>query len=222
MGSQNDINNDVDVAHRPKLRRGSYMVASAMALSLAASAPITCAFPTPGPQRPPLSVNKGPQKYHTSISSNNAAFCSSYTIFNGCHSSSTRSAASSHRLQAKSKDASEQEEFQRSLLAAQLTQEQKDTHIKQENERNEIITKQISQEKADLKERVKEVKAAVKDIGSSAKNLGGAVISNSTTVVKEAVVDVGRNAKNLGGAVVLKGPGIFKRVLTLLATGEMR
>ena len=82
--------------------------------------------------------------------------------------------------------------------------------------------KQIYREKEKLQSAVKEVQEAAQNVTLSAKNLGGAVISNSTEV-KDAVVDVSQSAKSLGGAVITKGLGIVTRFLTtLLATHEFR
>lgn len=122
-------------------------------------------------------------------------------------------------LRAKSDD---QDEFQRSLLAAKIANDIKGTVVKEENHRQERVEKQIYREKEKLQSAVKEVQEAAQNVTLSAKNLGGAVISNSTEV-KDAVVDVSQSAKSLGGAVITKGLGIVTRFLTtLLATHEFR
>jgi len=120
-------------------------------------------------------------------------------------------------LQATSKD---QQEFQRSLLEAKIANDIKDTHVKEEQQRNEVVNEKIDQEKEELQVAVKEVTEAVKEVSKSAVNLGGAVISN-TTEVKDAVKGVSKSTKNLGGVFVTV-PLIFRRFLTLLATREMR
>lgn len=115
-----------------------------------------------------------------------------------------------------------QDEFQRSLLAAKLANDIKGTTVKEESHRQERAEKQIVQEKAELKTAVKEVQEAAQNVTQSARNLGGAVISNSTEV-KEAVVDVSESAKSLGGAVILNGLGIITRFLsTSLGSQEFR
>jgi hypothetical protein len=122
-------------------------------------------------------------------------------------------------LRAKSDD---QVEFQRSLLAAKIANDIKGTVVKEENHRQERVEKQIYLEKEKLQSAVKEVQEAAQNVTLSAKNLGGAVISNSTEV-KDAVADVSQSAKSLGGAVITKGLGIVTRFLTtLLATHEFR
>ena len=122
-------------------------------------------------------------------------------------------------LRAKSDD---QDEFQRSLLAAKIANDIKGTVVKEENHRQERVEKQIDREKEKLQSAVKEVQEAAQNVTLSAKNLGGAVISNSTEV-KDAVVDVSQSAKSLGGAVITKGLGIVTRFLTtLLATHAFR
>ena len=136
-------------------------------------------------------------------------------------SNSARVAAASS-LRAKPTQADELEEFQRSLLEAKLANDKKDTHVKEEKQRNEIVEKQIGQEKEYLQDAVKEVKEAVQNITSSAKSLGGAVIT-APTEVKEAAKGVSKSAKNLGGAFIKKGPGIFGRLFTVsFATSEIR
>ena len=66
--------------------------------------------------------------------------------------------------------------------------------------------------------------SAVYSLYRTAKDLGGAVIKKHTmaTGLKDAVKDVSKSAKNLGGTFLMKGPAIFTRPFTLLATGEMR
>lgn len=229
MNSQNDVSKKAD---RPN--RCSYLLLSAIALLAVLNSDVS-AFPTPGRQHHYLSTKGSTATNFVSHgSTNHAAFCSSYTGLKsytkppfsnyGCQSlSTTRSSAAAAMvaLNARSNKDTEQEEFQRSLLEAKIANDIKGTTVKEENQRIEIVTKQIDQEKKDLKVAVKEVKEAVKGVSQSAKNLGGAVISNSTEV-KEAAKDVSKSAVNLGGAFLTKGPGIFGRLFTLLATGELR
>lgn len=112
-----------------------------------------------------------------------------------------------------------QDDFQRSLLAAKIANDIKDIVVKEENYRQERVEKQIVKEKEKLKTAVKEVQEAAQNVSLSAKNLGGAVISN-TTEVKEAVVDVSQSAKTLGGAVITNTPRIITRSLTTLLGSE--
>lgn len=121
-------------------------------------------------------------------------------------------------LQAKSNSGG-QDDFQRSLLAAKIANDIKDIVVKEENYRQERVEKQIVKEKEKLKTAVKEVQEAAQNVSLSAKNLGGAVISN-TTEVKEAVVDVSQSAKTLGGAVITNTPRIITRSLTTLLGSE--
>ncbi|KAL7534383.1 hypothetical protein ACHAXR_008543 [Thalassiosira sp. AJA248-18] len=204
-------------ADRPPRRRCMYLSVSAIVLSLALNSQVTGAFPTRGPHRS-LSVTVGSHSInHRPIS---GAFCSSYTGVKGYTNLPSKGCQwkRSAALPAKSKD---EEEFQRSLLEAKIANDIKHTTVKEEKQRNEVVAKQIGQEKADLKVAAKEVKEAAREVSQSAKKLGGAVISNSTEV-KEAVQEVSKSAKNLGGAFLTKAPGIFTRLFTLLATTEMR
>ena len=107
------------------------------------------------------------------------------------------------------------------MLEAKIANDIKDTVVKEEKQRIEVVTKKIDQEKEELEVAVKEVKEAVKEVSQSAINLGGAVIS-SNTEMKEAVQGVSQSAKKVGGAFIKKVPKIFRRSFTLLATGEMR
>lgn len=112
------------------------------------------------------------------------------------------------------------EEFQRSLLEAKIANDIKSTIVKDEQERNEIVTKKIDQEKEELEIAVKEVKEAVVEVSQSAVNLGGAITGTNST--REAAKEISKSAVNLGGAFITRGPGLFKRLVTLLATGEFR
>lgn len=209
--------NVINQAKRPRHRCCSFFSAPSIALLLVISAQFTSAFPTPGHHRPVLVKGSGHFTNHRSIS---GAFCSSYAGFkgnaglpsDGCQS------ARSVVLQATSKD---KIEFQRSLLEAKIANDIKDTVVKEEKQRIEVVTKKIDQEKEELEVAVKEVKEAVKEVSQSAINLGGAVIS-SNTEMKEAVQGVSQSAKKVGGAFIKKVPKIFRRSFTLLATGEMR
>lgn len=212
MHSHDDAINQAD---RPRYHhRYSFLSVPTILFLAVINARTTSAFPTPRP----LSVKVGSHSInHKSI---NGSFCSSYAGFKDCTEfpSNGRRSMSSVILQAKQKD----KEFQRSLLEAKIANDIKNTNVKEENERNEVVAKQIDQEKEELKGAVKEVKEAAKGVKKSAKNLGGAVISNSTEVVIGAVQEVSLSATNLGGALISKGPGIFTRLCTLLATSQMR
>lgn len=71
------------------------------------------------------------------------------------------------------------------------------TEIEEEiQQEQEAVSQQIEQEKEELQAAVKEVKDAVVEVSQSAKNLGGAVISN--------------------------GPGIFAKFFKLWVSEEMR
>eukprot|EP00578_Thalassiosira_sp_NH16_P002987 CAMPEP_0181138236 /NCGR_PEP_ID=MMETSP1071-20121207/34138_1 /TAXON_ID=35127 /ORGANISM="Thalassiosira sp., Strain NH16" /LENGTH=680 /DNA_ID=CAMNT_0023225057 /DNA_START=254 /DNA_END=2295 /DNA_ORIENTATION=+ len=183
------------------------------------------AFPLPGPHRAlSASATGGSRPTHQNYksTSNNGAFCPSYSGLNDgtqFHSHGRPSARSAVLLQLTQKD---QQEFQRSLLEAKLANDIKHTNDKEEKQRNEVVAKQIDQEKEELQDAVKEVKEAVVEISQSGKNLGKAVVSNTTEVVKEAVVEVSQSAKNLGGAFIKKLPPIVTRWCTLLATSEIR
>lgn len=126
-----------------------------------------------------------------------------------------------------SRYAAEQEEFQRSLLEAKIANDIKHTEVTEEKERLEVVSKQIDEEKEELQVAVEEVKVAAREVSQSAKDLGGAVTaviggSSSKKSKTQAVKEVSKSTVNLVGASLTKGPGIFTRLFTLLATGEMR
>jgi len=197
MHSQDDVINQAD---RPRHHRYSFFLSAPAILCLTViNARATCAFPTPRP----LSVKVGSQ----SISG--GSVCSYHTTFKNCREfpSHGRRSMSSVILQIQRKD--QQEEAQRSLLEAKLANDIKNTNVKEEIQRNEVVAKEIEKEKEELQGAVKEVKEA-------AKSLGG-VISN-TAEVKGAVVGVSQSAKNLGLGLGL----IFTRLCTLCATSQMR
>jgi hypothetical protein len=123
-------------------------------------------------------------------------------------------------LRARSAQRDEEEVFQRSLLEAKIANDIKDTIIKDERQRNEVVAKQIGQVKEELQEAVQEVKEAVQEVSQSAKSLGGAVIGSASTV--EAAREYARSAVNLGGAFVGSAPRIFANLVKLSATSETR
>jgi hypothetical protein len=122
-------------------------------------------------------------------------------------------------LRARSAQKDEQD-FQRSLLEAKIANDIKNTIVKDERHRNEVVAKQIGQEKEELQDAVNEVKEAVQEISQSAKSLGGAVIGSASK--SEAAREVSKSAMNLGGAFVSSLPKIFARLVTLCATSETR
>eukprot|EP00571_Detonula_confervacea_P008513 CAMPEP_0172312864 /NCGR_PEP_ID=MMETSP1058-20130122/18699_1 /TAXON_ID=83371 /ORGANISM="Detonula confervacea, Strain CCMP 353" /LENGTH=723 /DNA_ID=CAMNT_0013026419 /DNA_START=227 /DNA_END=2398 /DNA_ORIENTATION=- len=212
MYSHDDGNKPAD---RPRYHRYNFLSAPAILFLAVINARATSAFPTPLSHRP-LSVKGGSHSInHKSISG-----CSSYAGFKDCTEfpSNGRRSMSSVILQAYQK---EQKEFQRSLLEAKIANDIKSTNVKEEKQRNEVVAKQIDQEKEELRDAAKEVKEAAKGVSKSAKNLGGAVISNTTEVI-EAVQEVSQSAKNLGGAFISRVPILFTRLCTLLATSQMR
>ena len=114
----------------------------------------------------------------------------------------------------------EEEVFQRSLLEAKIANDIKDTIIKDERQRNEVVAKQIGLVKEELQDAVKEVKEAVQEVSQSAKSLGGAVIGSAST--KKAAREYAKSALNLGGAFVGSAPKIFANLVKLSATSETR
>jgi hypothetical protein len=113
-----------------------------------------------------------------------------------------------------------QEDFQRSLLEAKIANDIKNTIIKDEQQRNNIVSSSIAQERVELQDAVNEVKEAVQDISASAITLGVSVIGPDS--VMDAAVGVSKSAINLGGAFVTTVPKIFTRLFTLCATSETR
>ena len=174
--------------------------------------------------------NRGPVS-----DSHRSAFQSPYGYLNGRRNSiesikhghqstkrSTISKRSTALYQTYRKDKDEQaEEFQRSLLEATIANDIKDTLVKDEIERNTIVNQKIHEEKLELKTAAREVKEAVVNVTQSAKDLGGAVLSDEKCT-KEAAKSISKSAVNLGGAFLVKGPNLLKRLVTLLATGEFR
>jgi len=188
------------------------------------------AFPTHQLSQHKLMANRGP------VSSHRSAFQSPYGYLNGRRNSiesishdynqSTRRSTITKRstalYQTYRKDKDEQaEEFQRSLLEATIANDIKDTLVKDEIERNTIVNQKIHEEKLELKTAAREVKEAVVNVTQSAKDLGGAVLSDEKCT-KEAAKSISKSAVNLGGAFLVKGPNLVKRLVTLLATGEFR
>ncbi len=114
----------------------------------------------------------------------------------------------------------DEQDFQRSLLEAKIANDIKNTIIKDERQRNEVVAKQIGQEKVELQDAVNEVKEAVQEVSQSAKSLGGAVIGSASKA--EAAREVSKSAMNLGDAIVSSLPKIFARLVTLCATSETR
>jgi hypothetical protein len=114
----------------------------------------------------------------------------------------------------------EEEVFQRSLLEAKIANDIKDTIIKDERQRNEVVAKQIGQVKEELQDAVKEVKEAAQEVSQSAKSLGGAVIGSASIV--KAAREYAKSAMNLGGAFVGSAPRIFANLVKLSATSETR
>ena len=191
------------------------------------------AFPTHHVSQHKLMANRGPVSSHNS---HRSAFQSPYGYLNGRRNSiesttthgykSTRRISISKRSTALyltyRKDKDEQaEEFQRSLLEATIANDIKDTLVKDEIERNTIVNQKIHEEKLELKTAAREVKEAVVNVTQSAKDLGGAVLSDEKCT-KEAAKSISKSAVNLGGAFLVKGPNLVKRLVTLLATGEFR
>mmetsp|Transcript_39421 Transcript_39421/g.82426 ORF Transcript_39421/g.82426 Transcript_39421/m.82426 type:complete len:548 (+) Transcript_39421:229-1872(+) len=206
-------------AERPRYHHYSSFLAPAIVVLFVLNAQFTNAFPTLRHHRP-VSVSGNGHSIninHRSITGGSVR--SAYTGFKGFSTNCCQPARSAVALQAKSK---EQEKAQRSLLEAKIANDIKDTHVKEEKERDEIAAEKIDQEKEELQVAVKEVKEAVREISKSAVNLGEAVILSNSTEVKDAVQGVSKSTLNLGGAFVKKVPKVFKRLMTLLATGEMR
>jgi myo-inositol-1-phosphate synthase len=106
------------------------------------------------------------------------------------------------------------------LLEAKIANDIKDTIIKDERQRNEVVAKQIGLVKEELQDAVKEVKEAVQEVSQSAKSLGGAVIGSAST--KKAAREYAKSALNLGGAFVGSAPKIFANLVKLSATSETR
>jgi hypothetical protein len=124
------------------------------------------------------------------------------------------------RFIAHQQETTTQEDFQRSLLEAKIANDIKNTIIKDEQQRNNIVSSSIAQERVELQDAVNEVKEAVQDISASAITLGVSVIGPDS--VMDAAVGVSKSAINLGGAFVTTVPKIFTRLFTLCATSETR
>ena len=218
--SQNNdtSNNDATGCRRPQHHRCSFLSASAIACLavLNNNTRGSIAFPTNGPHRP-LSVKVGVLSHqsinHRSKVNHNYIGSWQSTIRR------TSAASSSMALQAVQRKDELAEEFQRSLLEAKIANDIKDTIVKDEMERNEIVTKKIDAEKEELQDAVKEVKEAVVEVSQSAKNLGEAVTSR-TNSTRAAAKEISKSATRLGGTFITKGPWLLKRQLTLLARGE--
>ena len=220
----------VDVCHNNAIynRRRTRCYISLSAIIITCMIILNCRCSTAFPTHY-VSPNRGPVS-----SSHRSAFQSPYGYLNGRRNSiesitahgnqSTRSAIkrSSALYQTYRKDKDEYaEEFQRSLLEATIANDIKDTLVKDEIERNTIVNQKIHEEKLELKIAAREVKEAVVNVTQSAKDLGGAVLSDEKCT-KEAAKSISKSAVNLGGAFLVKGPNLVKRLVTLLATGEFR
>jgi len=106
------------------------------------------------------------------------------------------------------------EDFQRSLLEAKIANDVKNTIIKDEQQRNIIVSCAIAQERVELQDAVNEVRDAVQDLMTVGQQQDGSVM--------DAAVGVSKSAINLGGAFVTTVPKIFTRLFTLCATSETR
>lgn len=210
------LSRDVNNQARPttQFQRCSSSSAPSIIILVLLYAQVTIAFPTLRLRRP-VAVKKCGNSINGSII---GACYSSYAGLKGLPTDGRR-CARSVALRVTRKD---QQEFQRSLLEAKIANDIKDTRVKEEKQIKEIVNEKLDQEKEELQVAVQEVKEAVREVSKSAVNLGGAVILSNTTEVKDAVQNVSKSTKNLGGAVVTKVPGIFTRLVKLLATGEMR
>jgi isopropylmalate/homocitrate/citramalate synthase len=171
----------------------------------------TSAFSTPGKQqqqhyRLTHVLFKKPNDYHLRL------------LFHPTSSSSINN--KTRRFIAHQQEHQTQEDFQRSLLEAKIANDIKNTIIKDEQQRNIIVSSSIAQERVELQDAVNEVKEAVQDISASAITLGVSVIGPES--VMDAAVGVSKSAINLGGAFVTTVPKIFTRLVTLCATSETR
>ena len=227
----------VDVCHNNAIYNNkryhrSYISLSAIIITCLIKLNCQCSNAFPTQHKLMANNNRGPVS-----NSHRSAFQSPYGYLNerrysiesitthGYHQSTRRSTItkrSSALYQTYRKDKDEQaEEFQRSLLEATIANDIKDTLVKDEIERNTIVNQKIHEEKLELKSAAREVKEAVVNVTQSAKDLGGAVLSDEKCT-KEAAKSISKSAVNLGGAFLVKGPNLVKRLVTLLATGEFR
>ena len=115
------------------------------------------------------------------------------------------------------------EDFQRSLLEAKIANDARYTIIRDERQRNIIVSRAMAQERVELRVAVNEVRDAVQDLlsQSSGAIAGGRQDGGGVGVV-DAAVGVSKSAINLGGAFVTTIPRIFARLFTLCATSETR
>ena len=81
---------------------------------------------------------------------------------------------------------------------------------------DDVKDHQIQREELEKEEKMQKVSVA-QQIVLEREELQAAVLE-----VKEAVQEVSQSAKNLGGAMISNGPGIFTRFLTLMVSEEMR
>lgn len=127
---------------------------------------------------------------------------------NIAHRPTTRRFVARHR-----QGTTPREDFQRSLLEAKIANDVKNTIMKDEQQRNIIVSCAIAQERVELRVAVNEVRDAVQDL---------ITIGQQDGSVMDAAVGVSKSAINLGGAFVTTVPKIFTRLFTLCATSETR
>ena len=114
------------------------------------------------------------------------------------------------------------EDFQRSLLEAKIANDAKYTIIRDERQRNIIVSRAMAQERGELRVAVNEVRDAVQDLLSQSGAIAGGQQDGGGVGVVDAAVGVSKSAINLGGAFVTTIPKIFARLFTLCATSETR
>ena len=114
------------------------------------------------------------------------------------------------------------EDFQRSLLEAKIANDARYTIIRDERQRNIIVSRAMAQERGELRVAVNEVRDAVQDLLSQSGAIAGGQQDGGGVGVVDAAVGVSKSAINLGGAFVTTIPKIFARLFTLCATSETR
>ena len=114
------------------------------------------------------------------------------------------------------------EDFQRSLLEAKIANDARYTIIRDERQRNIIVSRAMAQERGELRVAVNEVRDAVQDLLSQSGAIAGGQQDGGGVGVVDAAVGVSKSAINLGGAFVTTIPRIFARLFTLCATSETR
>jgi len=127
------------------------------------------------------------------------------------HPTTTRRFVARHQQQTTT---TTREDFQRSLLEAKIANDVKNTIMKDEQQRNIIVSCAIAQERVELQDAVNEVRDAMQDLITIGQQQDGSVM--------DAAVGVSKSAINLGGAFVTTVPKIFTRLFTLCATSETR